>query len=58
MISVNEIGPHGAEKIAEALKVNTTLTSVDVLCEDLISLFCCIVVLCCEYCACVNDIRE
>ena len=41
----NKIGPYGAEKIAEALKVNTTLTSVDVLCEDLISLFCCIVVL-------------
>ena len=40
MISVNKIGPHGAEKIAEALKVNKTLTSINLSREDLISLFC------------------
>ena len=36
----NKIGDAGAEQIAEALKVNKTLTSVDLSREDLISLFC------------------
>ena len=39
MISENEIGRDGAEKIAEALKVNKTLTSINLGGDDLISLF-------------------
>ena len=40
MISGNGISDAGAEKIAEALKVNKTLTSIDLRCEDLISFVC------------------
>ena len=40
MISGNQLGDAGAEKIAEALKVNKTLTSINLACQNLISLFC------------------
>ena len=40
MISGNKIGDVGVEKIAEALKVSQTLTSIDLAGDDLISLFC------------------
>ena len=52
---MNQIGPDGAEKIAEALKVNKTLTSIDLGGEELTSMFFVLVfilqfdVLVCEY---------
>ena len=42
---MNQIGPDGAEKIAEALKVNKTLTSIDLGCE-LTSIFFVLVFIC------------